>query len=64
MNHNIVDRPEDFLREKSGRNALAPVSNDDDAPQLNELLFDIGVAVAAYLTLALVLSVLVSVLHL
>lgn len=63
MNH-IIDRPDDLIRKTQDRAASASSKEDDDAPQLDELLFDIGVAVAAYLTLGLVLSLLVMTVHL
>lgn len=64
MNHNAIDRSEDLLQQKSDLAVSASVTGDDDAPQLNDLLFDIGVAVAAYLTLGLILDLLVVTLHL
>jgi hypothetical protein len=64
MSHDLIDRPENFLGQEADLAVSASVSDDDDAPQLDELLFDIGVAVAAYLTLGFVLDLLVLALHL
>jgi hypothetical protein len=64
MNHKVLDRPEDLLQEESERDVSAFVGDDDDAPKLKDLLFDIGVAVVAYLTLGLVLDLVVRVLRL
>lgn len=64
MNHKVIDRPEFLLDEEANRSVSVSVTDDEDAPQLSELLFDIGVAVAAYLTLGLVMDLVVAALHL
>jgi hypothetical protein len=64
MSHEFIDRSDDLFDAEPGLNFTASSSDDADAPQLSELLFDIGVAVAAYLTLGLVLDLLVIALHL
>lgn len=67
MNNNVMDRPSRLLEEEADRLAatsLTPDMENEDAPEIGELLFDIGVALAAYLTLGLVLSLIVDALHL
>lgn len=64
MSHKVIDRAECLVDEEADRHIAASIADDEDAPQLNELLFDIGIAVAAYLTIGLVLDLVVAALHL